>query len=142
MKTFIASVGHSNKPIVIFLKALKKHKIDVLVDVRTTPRSRFCPHFNQNALQDTLTKANIKYLYRGKNLGGKGINVGYEEAIDELVVLARHGAKVCVMCSESDYRKCHRYTVLAPSFEGRGISMNHIEYENKPKLVAPKKATN
>ena len=134
-KIIIGSVGHSNKPIAIFLDVLKKHEINVLVDVRTLPVSRFCPHFNQNALQDTLTKATIKYLYRGKNLGGRGVNVGYEEAIDELVGLAKKGAKVAVMCSEGDYHNCHRYSTLTPSFEERGATVEHIEYEKIVNLV-------
>ena len=135
-KTFsLFSCGHSNKPIAIFLDVLKKHKIDVLVDVRTLPVSRFCPHFNQNALQDTLAKATIKYLYRGKNLGGRGVNVEYEEAIDELVGMAKKGVKVAVMCSEGDYHNCHRYSTLTPSFEERGATVEHIEYEKTNKTV-------
>lgn len=123
--------GHSNRPITDFLGILKKHQIEVLADVRTIPLSRFCPHFNQKALQDTLPKAHIKYLYRGKNLGGRGENVGYEEAIDELVGLAKKGTRVAVMCSEGDYHDCHRYTKLTPSFEERGATVVHIEYEKK-----------
>lgn len=129
------SCGHSNKPIAIFLDVLKKHGIDVLVDVRTLPVSRFCPHFNQKALQETLAKETIKYLYRGKNLGGRGVNVEYEEAIDELVDMAKKGAKVAVMCSEGDYHNCHRYSTLTPSFEERGATVEHIEYEKTNKTV-------
>lgn len=127
-KIIITSVGHSNKTIEVFLDALKKHSVQVLVDVRTIPRSRFCPHFNQNALQDTLAKRTIKYLYRGLNLGGRGVNVGYEEAIEELVELARQGIRVCVMCSEADYHDCHRYSTLTPSFHERDVEVSHIEY--------------
>lgn len=127
----IFSCGHSNRPITDFLGILKKHKIDTLADVRTIPLSRFCPHFNQKALQSELSKRNIKYLYRGQNLGGRGVNVGYEEAIDELVGLVKKGSKVAVMCSEGDYHKCHRFTTLTPSFEERKITVEHIEYEKK-----------
>ena len=125
------SCGHSNKPIATFLGVLKKHKIEVLADVRTIPISRFCPHFNKNALQSELAKANIKYLYRGQNLGGRGVNAGYEEAIDELVGMAKKGARVAVMCSAGDYHTCHRYSTLTPSFEERGAQVSHIEYENE-----------
>ena len=130
-KPIIFSVGHSNKPIGVFLGKLKEHRIDHLVDVRTIPSSRFCPHFNKNALQATLSIQTIKYLWKGENLGGKGINVGYEEAIDELVGMAQEGTKIAVLCSEGDYRKCHRYTALTPSFEQRGVRVFHIEYENE-----------
>lgn len=131
----IFTSGHSNRPITDFLGILKKHQIEVLADVRTIPLSRFCPHFSKNALQDTLAKQNIKYLYRGQNLGGRGVNEGYEEAIDELVKLAKKGTKVVVMCSEGDYHKCHRFTTLTPSFEERGATVVHIEYENEKKTT-------
>jgi len=125
----IFSIGHSNVPLNTFLKKLADHQIDVLADVRTYPKSRFCPHFNQNALHSELAKRDIQYLYRGLNLGGRGENEGYEEAIDELVAMAKKGKKVAVMCSEGDYHKCHRYTALTPSFEDRGLDIHHIEYE-------------
>ncbi len=127
----IFTAGHSNRPITDFLGILKKSKIEVLADVRTIPLSRFCPHFNQKALEATLAKAHIKYLYRGKNLGGRGVNVGYEEAIDELVGLAKKGTRVAVMCSEGDYHDCHRYSTLTPSFEERKLTVEHIVYEKK-----------
>ena len=124
----IFSCGHSNKPLVIFIDILKKHNIEVLVDIRTIPVSRFCPHFNQNALLCTLNNENIKYLYRGQNLGGRGINVDYEKAVDELVKLVEKEILVAVMCSEADYHNCHRYSMLTPSLEERGLEVVHIEY--------------
>lgn len=131
VQSIISTIGHSNVSIDIFLERLKKYKIDTVADVRTIPLSRFCPHFSKNALQDTLAKRDIKYLYRGKNLGGRGVNVGYEEAIDELVGLAKKGTRVAVMCSEGDYHDCHRYSTLTPSFEERGLTVEHIVYEKK-----------
>ena len=126
---YIWSLGHSNVSIDTFLNKLKENKIQLIADCRTHPISRFCPHYSQNALQKALNSKNIQYLYKGKNLGGKGVNVGYEEAIDELVTLAKQGKRVCVMCSEKDYKKCHRYTVLTPSFEERGLLVIHILYD-------------
>ncbi len=113
------------------MKKLKEYQIQVLVDVRTIPLSRFCPHFNQKALHKALATETIKYLFRGANLGGRAINVSYEEAIDELVGLAKQGIRVCVMCSEKDYKQCHRFTTLTPSFEERGLLVVHIQYENE-----------
>jgi len=128
MAKTIYTIGHSNKTLPVFLKTLKKHGIQVLVDVRTIPLSRFYPHFNRNALQSALEKRDIQYLWRGQNLGGRGVNVGYEDAIDEVVRMAK-GKRVCVMCSEGDYHKCHRLTMLAPSFEERGLEVVHTVYE-------------
>lgn len=137
-KPYIFSIGHSSKTIDTFLGKLKENKIGVLVDVRSLPVSRFCPHFNKNALRDTLARANIQYLYRGHNLGGLGENVDYEKTVDELVDMVKKGSRVAVMCSEGAYIKCHRYLTLTPSFEDRGLSVTHIEYEKELKRTTNK----
>ncbi|MFA7285232.1 MAG: DUF488 domain-containing protein [Candidatus Paceibacterota bacterium] len=123
----IFSFGHSRRAYSEFLQKLRDNQIDILVDVRSFPRSRFCPQFNQKALSEELAKADITYLFKGSNLGGLGENTAYEETIDELVETVNTGKKVCVMCSEGDFKKCHRFSVLTPSFEARGVSVEHIE---------------
>jgi uncharacterized protein (DUF488 family) len=128
---YIFTIGHSNIPLATFLKKLKEHQVEVLVDVRTIPLSRFCPHFNEKPLRATLATETIKYLFRGANLGGRAVNVGYEEAINELTELAKQGKKVCLMCSEKKFENCHRYLTLTPSFEERGLLVVHIQYENE-----------
>ena len=124
----IFTIGHSVQVFSEFTKKLKDNQIDMLVDVRTSPYSRYCPQFNRNALSRGLQEENIQYLWKGNNLGGKGKNVDYDEAIDELVEMAKEGKKICVMCTEKDYLKCHRYEMLTPSFQERNVTINHIQW--------------
>lgn len=128
----IFGIGHSNRAFSEFLQRLQENQIDTLVDIRTYPRSRFCPQYNLKSLSEELRKANITYLFKGNNLGGKGENVDYEETIDELVEMIQQGKKVCVMCSEVKHTDCHRHEMLEPSFSQRGVKMEHIEYRAKP----------
>jgi len=127
----IFGIGHSNRAFSEFLQRLQENRIDTLVDIRTYPRSRFCPQYNLKSLSEELGKANITYLFKGNNLGGKGENIDYEETIDELVEMIRQGKKICVMCSEAKHTDCHRHEILEPSFNQRGVQMQHIEYANK-----------
>lgn len=129
----IWSLGHGAKPLNVFLKKLKEYKIDLVIDARSYPVSRFHSHYNKMPLQRALAKETIKYLWRGTSIGGRAENVGYEQTIDELVGLAKLGTRVCIICSESRYQNCHRYTVLAPSFEQRGVLVFHIEYNENDK---------
>ncbi|MCB9811254.1 DUF488 domain-containing protein [Candidatus Nomurabacteria bacterium] len=128
MQNKVYTIGHSTRAISEFIQKLKEHNIEILVDIRTYPRSRFQPQYNQKALADSLSSVGVFYIYRGKNLGGKEENVDYEETIDELVDIIIGGETVCVMCSEGDYRKCHRSEMLEPSFRERGVNVNHLTW--------------
>lgn len=125
----IFTAGHSNKPLWLFRLKLLQSDIDLVIDVRSIPQSRYCPHFNKNALQRGLWEKHIKYLWLGKNLGGRAINRDYEKTIDEIAVLVRMGVRVCLLCSEADPYKCHRHTMLEPSFRKRGLDVIHIVYD-------------
>lgn len=68
-KPIIFTIGHSTNPIEEFIEILKAHKIKEIVDVRTIPKSRHNPQFNQEELQESLKQAQIKYKLL-KKLGG------------------------------------------------------------------------
>lgn len=126
MQNQVYTIGHSVRAISEFLQKLQEHNIEILVDIRSYPRSRFQPQYNQKALADSLSNVGVFYVFKGKNLGGKEENEYYEETIDELVDIVRGGERVCVMCSEKDYKKCHRYEMLEPSFRDRNVDVVHI----------------
>ncbi len=128
MSKRVFSLGHSNRAFSEFLHKLKEHNIELVVDVRTYPRSRFCPHFNRKALESELAKQGIQYIFRGNNLGGLAENTDYELTIDELSDTALD-LNLCLVCSEGKYIDCHRHSVLEPSFEERGVVVTHIEYD-------------
>ncbi len=43
----VFTIGHSNHPLERFMELLEKYEIEVLVDIRTSPFSRFSRHFSQ-----------------------------------------------------------------------------------------------
>ena len=129
MSYFVLTIGHSVRPLFEFIEKLQENKIEVLVDVRSHPQSRFCPQYNQKALSEELAKVGITYLFKGRNLGGKEENIDYEQTVDELVAMVKEGRVICVACSEADYKKCHRHEMLEPSFVQRGLSVRHISYD-------------
>jgi len=129
----IFSLGHGAKSLDIFLNKLKEYKIDLVIDARSYPVSRYHPHYSRNALQRALETETIKYIWLGEHIGGRKLNTNYDQTIDKLTEIAKQGTRLCLLCSESDFRKCHRYTVLTPSFEERGISVIHIEYNENDK---------
>mgnify|MGYP000874246442 CR=1 FL=1 len=132
----IKTIGYGLKKIDEFVDKLKENKIKVLVDVRTRPFSRWNPKYSRAPLETELAKHNIKYIFKGNNLGGLGVNIDFETTVDEVVKLSSIVGLV-VMCTETDYKKCHRFTVLTPAFEAKGVKVEHILWEknNNPRLL-------
>ncbi len=60
-KPTIYTIGHSNRSIEEFIRHLKKFKIEVIVDVRRFPSSKF-DHFRQENLRMALQNNGIEYI--------------------------------------------------------------------------------
>src|SRR5213075_1511107 len=57
----IFTIGHSTRPIEEFIALLRSSEIEVVVDVRTVPRSRTNPQYNRDTLSESLAGAGIGY---------------------------------------------------------------------------------
>jgi len=111
----VYSLGHSNVDFKEFLDALKKLNIQHILDIRSVPKSAYVPHFDKENLEEELTENKIGYTYCGLTVGGRQkINFlkyskssQYQEAIKQMERIIDR--KNCaIMCSEKDFRKCHR----------------------------------
>jgi uncharacterized protein (DUF488 family) len=67
----ILTIGHSNHALGMFIQLLKAINIEVLVDIRSNPYSRFTPQFNKDNLKKAIQASGMKYLFLGKELGGR-----------------------------------------------------------------------
>ena len=65
----IFTLGHSTLPIESFMPVLQVYGIERLVDIRTIPRSRHNPQFNETALAESLKAHPLQYVHL-KALGG------------------------------------------------------------------------
>jgi uncharacterized protein (DUF488 family) len=126
-KRTIYSIGHSNVSVAVFAERLWAYKIDRVIDVRTKPYSRWCPWANKDQLAYALAELDINYDWRGSNLGGLGVNMNYEQTIQWVFDRAEY-ENIVLLCSEGDYRKCHRFSMLTPSLEALGAELVHIGY--------------
>jgi hypothetical protein len=142
----ILTIGHSTHPIDEFIKLLRQHGIEQLVDIRTIPRSRHNPQFNSAALAKSLEDNGIGYVHL-KELGGlrhplrDSINTGwrnasfrgyadymqtaeFEQALRRLLQLCED-KRCAAMCAEAVPWRCHR-SLLADALVARGIPVEHI----------------
>jgi len=142
----VCTVGHSTLSAEAFVALLSAHAIEVLVDVRTIPRSRRNPQFDRDVLPATLEAAGIEYCH-APDLGGlrkprlysphtawtnpsfRGYadhmdTPAFAQALDALIVLARERSAV-VMCAEAVPWRCHR-SLIADALVARGVETRHI----------------
>jgi uncharacterized protein (DUF488 family) len=135
--TDVYTVGHSNHPQEAFLALLREHGIELVVDVRSSPYSRYVPQANRETLARALDQAGLGYRWMGDRLGGKpqGQVADYEalraspsfrQGIAELLAVAQE-QRVAIMCAEGDHRQCHRYKLITPALLAQGVAVLHIQ---------------
>jgi len=142
----IWTIGHSTRSFDEFVALLKHYGVKQVADVRTIPRSRHNPQFEQSALEQTLPAAGIAYRHFPALGGLRKVspgspNCGWKNAafrgyadymqtpefaagIDELLAWARQ-APTAVMCAEAVPWRCHR-TLLADALQVRGHAVIEI----------------
>lgn len=125
----IYSLGHSTRNIQDFVAILRQNRISLVVDARSVPFSKYAPQFNRYNLEHSLKVCGLEYVYRGRSIGGRGINRGQNETLDELARAAMGGVRMAIICAEKSHLDCHRYTMLAPLFKARGIEMEHLDWD-------------
>ena len=67
----IYTIGHSNVDVDEVVRSLEEYEIEMVLDVRSSPYSRFAPQFNREPLAEHLHMAGIEYVYAGQYLGGR-----------------------------------------------------------------------
>ena len=67
----VYTIGHSNVAIDKLVLLLQKYRIDVLVDVRSVPYSKYSSQFNRDSFPEKLRESNIEYKFAGNLLGGR-----------------------------------------------------------------------
>ena len=155
----IFTIGHSTRPIRAFVRLLKAHGVQRLIDVRTIPRSRHNPQFNRDQLSPALHRARIHYKHMA-GLGGlrharpDSINTGwrnasfrgyadymqtpeFDENLRRCLDLAKR-ERVVLMCAEAVPWRCHR-SLIADALVARGIAVSEITsgVRARPHVLTP-----
>ena len=126
----IWTIGHSNRAITEFIDLLKTANIQVVIDARNKPQSRFY-WFNGARLAEYLAEANIAYEHQ-PSIGGFVRGDDYAEILDSIATRAQNGEHLALMCSEGKPEQCHRGTELTPELQKRDIEVEHLLYKRVP----------
>ena len=142
----VLTIGHSTRTLEEFIGLLQAHRAACVVDVRTVPRSRHNPQFNNAALPRALKEAGLGYVHL-PGLGGlrhakrDSLNAGwrnasfrgyadymqtpdFEQSLEELTGLAKQ-ERIAIMCAEAVPWRCHR-SLIADALLVRGIRAEDI----------------
>lgn len=143
------TLGHSTLPIPAFVELLRAGPVRLVIDVRSIPRSRTNPQFNEDALREALLEYQISYG-RIAALGGlrkrvrdvspdangwwenqsfhnyadHALGPEFQEGLAELIELGRQ-TPLAIMCSEAVWWRCHR-RIIADHLLARGETVYHL----------------
>jgi uncharacterized protein (DUF488 family) len=145
----IYTIGHSTRSAAELIELLRRAGVDLLVDIRTAPRSRFNPQFNADVLPEALAAAGLGYRHLAelgglrhrrkdappsrntawrneafRNYADYAAGAAFRSGLDALLALAE--VHVCaIMCAEAVWWRCHR-RIVADYLIVRGREVRHI----------------
>lgn len=140
------TIGFSTRPVEELVAILRSAGVTLLVDVRTVPRSRHTPQWNQDHVAAALPADGIRYHHLPRlggfrkprpdspNPGWRNLSFrGYADymatpefagGLGELLGLAGT-APTAIACTEAVPWRCHR-SLIADALTIRGIEVRHL----------------
>jgi uncharacterized protein (DUF488 family) len=143
------TIGHSVRPLGIFIDLLKAADVRLVVDVRAFPRSRTNPQYNGDTLPRSLSGFQIGYEHiselggrRGRqpnvpsatnafwhnesfhNYADYAMGEVFRAALERLRQLG-HSERCAIMCAETLWWQCHR-RIISDYLIAAGETVFHI----------------
>ena len=150
----IFTIGHSTRTIPAFVELLRAGQAEMVIDIRSVPRSRTNPHFNPDALAPALEAHQIGHL-RIAELGGLrkrsnavapevngfwtnqsfhnyadyALTPEFRAGLSRLNALADE-RRCAIMCAEAVWWRCHR-RIVADYLLLEGREVFHLMGEDR-----------
>jgi uncharacterized protein (DUF488 family) len=149
MAETILTVGYGNRSVEDLIHLLHRESVRYLIDVRSSPKSRFKSQFSASPLEAALRQAGIRYVFMGDTLGGRPADPScyedghvvydrvqqkpfFKEGIQRLQRALSQSLKVCLLCSESRPTDCHRSKLIGVALAQLGVSVVHLDERGEP----------
>jgi uncharacterized protein (DUF488 family) len=150
------TIGHSTRSIGEFADLLRNAEVQLVIDVRTVPRSRTNPQYNSEILPKTLSESQIEYEHiaalgglRGRkrdvpadvnafwqnqrfhNYADYAMSEDFHSGLIRLRELG-HATQCAIMCAEAVWWRCHRriiadYLIASGEMVFHILGRNHID---------------
>lgn len=142
--TPVYTIGYGSRTVEEMLALLQQYGIQYLLDVRSSPYSRFKPEFGKEQLEAALRPHHIRYVFLGQELGGRPADPDcyvdgkvdydrvrekafYQVGIERVRTAWEKKLPVVLMCSELRPQECHRAKLISETLDGLGIPVQHID---------------
>ncbi len=138
----LLTIGHSDHEMSDLIALLRRHGVNVVADVRSSPYSRLHAQFNRETLALALGQAEIQYWFLGRELGARRTEpecyrngqARYDlicrlPAFSEGLERLRRGVlqhRIALLCAEKDPITCHRTVLVCRQMRGEPIEIRHI----------------
>jgi len=159
----IYTVGHSNRTLEAFVELLRAGDVQLVIDIRTVPRSRHNPQFNADVIEQALRPYGIGYAridslggLRGKsktvppevnafwtnasfhNYADYALSPEFHAGLERLLALAAE-QRAAIMCAEAVWWRCHR-RIVADYLLLAGRDVFHLMGEHRVERARPSEA--
>ncbi len=142
------TIGYGARTLEQLVAVLKAQQIEYLLDVRSSPYSKFKPEFSKEALETALRARGIRYVFMGDTLGGQPRDpncytdgrVDYEKVqrqpffqsgLERLRKAHEQRLRAALMCSEGRPELCHRSKLIGEALAAAGIPIRHIDEDGQ-----------
>jgi uncharacterized protein (DUF488 family) len=142
------TIGYGARSLEDFIAALEANRIEYVLDVRSSPYSKFKPEFSREVLQRRLQRAGMRYVFMGDVLGGQPEDpachtdgkVDYDkvraqpffrEGIERLRKAFEQQHAAALMCSEGRPEQCHRSKLIGEALAAAAIPVSHIDEDGR-----------
>ncbi len=155
----IYTVGHSIYEADDFIQLLKDNSINTIVDVRSTPYSKFASQYNKESLHQHLKQNGICYIFMGDMLGARYEDKDllfengsvdfkkvqetkiFQDGIARLDKGITKGYNISLMCSEKEAFDCHRFGLIS-EFISNNLTDVNIKHIYPDKILSQKDLEN
>ncbi|ACG77609.1 conserved hypothetical protein [Phenylobacterium zucineum HLK1] len=149
MPSAFFTIGHSTRPLPDFVDLLRENGVDLVADVRSMPRSRTNPQFNEADLPAALAPWQIGYAHLAElgglrarqrsidpssngywrvrsfqNYADYALTPPFAAGLGRLRDLGAH-RRCAIMCAEAVWWRCHR-RIIADYLLAAGEEVRHI----------------
>ena len=142
------TIGYGARTLDQLVAVLNLHRIVYVLDVRTSPYSKFKPEFSRQPLEAALKARGIRYLFLGDMLGGQPRDpdcytdgkVDYDKVrrqpffqsgLERLRQVHLQRWRAALLCSEGRPEQCHRSKMIGEALVAAGIPVAHVDEDGQ-----------